>query len=227
MTRWLASLLFGALFLGLSSWAGSALDLSVKIWMPAGLVLWWAAGVFFNDKGEFANDVSEPAPVEATPPAHRAQETRETDMQSLQDAVVELTKQLRSKEALIDNLQTKLTEREFRRSLSRLASVNETLSFTLKLIQEGKLTHADAVEQLRQEIESAVSDLGLEHHSIQVGAAVSGLPAGSFVILRSETASTPKLAGTVKEVVNSGLFAKDEAGRPHFISPSKINVYKL
>jgi hypothetical protein len=86
---------------------------------------------------------------------------------------------------------------------------------------------AAAVEQLRQEIESAVGDLGLEHHSIQVGAAVSTLPAGSFVILRSETAPTPELAGTVKEVVNSGLFAKDESGRPHFISPSKINVYKL
>jgi hypothetical protein len=84
-----------------------------------------------------------------------------------------------------------------------------------------------AVEQLRQEIESAVGDLGLEHHSIQAGAAVSTLPAGSFVILRTETAPTPELAGTVKEVVNSGLFGKDEAGRPHFISPSKINVYKL
>ena len=197
------------------------------MWMPAGLVLWWTAGLYFNDTDEFANDVSEPAAAPESPLPSRSEETLVPDRQSLQDAVVELTKQLKSKEALIDNLQTKLTEREFRRSLSRLASVNETLSFTLKLIQDGKLTHADAVEQLRQEIESAVGDLGLEHHAIQVGATIASLPAGSFVILRSESAPSPELAGTVKEVVSSGLYAKDEDNRPHFISPSKIHAYKL
>ena len=34
-------------------------------------------------------------------------------------------------------------------------------------------------------------------------------------------------AGTVKQVVSTGLYAKDEDGKLHFISPSKINVYKL
>jgi hypothetical protein len=227
MTRWLASLLFGAIFLGLSCWAGSGLALSAYVWLPAGLALWWAAGVYFNDNDEFANDVSEPPSAAFNHPAPRTEETQEPDKQSLQDAVVELTKQLRDKEHLIENLQGKLTEREFRRSLSRLASVNETLSFTLKLTQEGKLTPADAVEQLRQEIEAAVGDLGLEHHSIQVGAAIASLPAGSFIILRSEAAPSPELAGTVKEVVSSGLFAKDEDDRLHFISPSKIHAYKL
>lgn len=227
MVRWLASLLFAAIGLGLSGLLGTELGLSSGVWISLGLVLWWTAGLFFNDTNQFAEDVSEPASTPTGRIDPRPADPTATEDQSLQAAVVELTKQLRSKEALIDNLQVKLTEREFRRSLSRLASVNETLSFTLKLLQDGNLTHAAAVEQLRQEIESAVGDLGLEHHSIQVGAAVSTLPAGSFVILRSETAPTPELAGTVKEVVNSGLFAKDEADRPHFISPSKINVYKL
>lgn len=227
MARWLAYLLFVAIGLGLSVLLGTELGLSSGIWILLGLLLFWTAWLFFNDTNQFAEDVSEPASIPPSRDDPRHADSTATEDQSLQAAVVELTKQLRSKEALIENLQVKLTEREFRRSLSRLASVNETLSFTLKLLQDGNLTHTAAVEQLRQEIESAVGDLGLEHHSIQVGAAVSTLPAGSFVILRSETAPTPELAGTVKEVVNSGLFAKDEAGRPHFISPSKINVYKL
>jgi len=227
MVRWLASLLFGAIGLGLSGLLGTELGLSSGVWISLGLVLWWAAGYFFNDTYQFAEDVSEPATISPRQDDSRPTNPTVPDDQSLRAAVVELTKQLKSKEALIDNLQTKLTEREFRRSLSRLASVNETLSFTLKLIQEGKLTHADAVEQLRQEIESAVGDLGLEHHSIQVGATIASLPAGSFVILRSESAPSPELAGTVKEVVSSGLFAKDEDDRLHFISPSKIHAYKL
>lgn len=227
MIRWIASLLFGAIGLGLSGLLGSELGLSSGVWISLGLVLWWSAGLFFNDTNQFAEDVSEPATISPRPEDPLPADPTAPADQSLQAAVIELTKQLRSKEALIENLQVKLTEREFRRSLSRLASVNETLSFTVKLLHEGNLTHAAAVEQLRQEIESAVGDLGLEHHSIQVGAAISALPAGSFVILRTETAPTPELAGTVKEVVNSGLFAKDEAGRPHFISPSKIHAYKL
>ena len=48
--------------------------------------------------------------------------------------------------------------------LSGCSTINETLSFTLKLLEEDRLTHADAVDQLRQEIEAAVGDLGLEHH---------------------------------------------------------------
>ena len=138
--------------------------------------------------------------------------------QSLHTAVIEVS---------LDKLQAKLTEREFRRSLSRVATIHETLIFTLHLLAQGKLAHADAVEQLRQEIESAISDLGLEHHVIQVGATISTLPLGSFIVLRSETATTPTLAGTVKEVVSSGLCARDEDGKPHFISPSKINAYKI
>lgn len=229
MINWLASLLFASVALGAAFILGSQLEVSMKVWLPAGLILWLTLGLLLTNPGDFADDVSEPAPKETPPPQAEATsaENLPTNAQSLHDAVAELTRQLRAKEVTIDKLQSALTEREFRRSLSRLATINETLSFTLKLLQLGKLTHEAAVEQLRQEIESAVGDLGLEHHSILVGASVASLPPGSFVILRSEPAPDPAAAGTVKEVVSTGLFAKDEAGKPHFISPSKLNVYKL
>jgi len=108
-----------------------------------------------------------------------------------------------------------------------LASISETLNFTLKLRTDGKLTDGQALEQLRMEIESAISDLGLEISSIIPGAAVSELPAGSFVVVKAEENPPTGKAGTVKEVISYGFYAKDENGKPHFISPSKINVYKL
>ncbi len=227
MTRWFASLLFGSLSLGVSCWLGTEIGLAWKVWVPAGLVLWWSAGLFFNDTDSFANDVTEPAEPAARTEQANAVLTSSGDDQSLQSAVVELTKQLRSKEALVENLQKRLTEREFRRSLSRLATIHETLAFTLNLVGQGKLPHSEALEQMRQEIESAISDLGLEHHVIQVGATISTLPLGSFVVLRTETAGEPGLAGTVKEVVSTGLCAQDQDGKLHFISPSKIHAYKL
>lgn len=230
MANWFASLFFAVLALGLACLAGAELGLGAGVWVTAGLTLWLAAGFFFQGPGDFADDVSE-GPEEKGGPEKTSADSSSVDHllheQSLHAAVIELTRQLRSKEVSIDKLQAKLTEREFRRSLSRLATINETLSFTLKLLQEGKLTHTDAVDQLRQEIEAAVGDLGLEHHCIQVGSAVASLPPGSFVILKSENTVEATAAGTVKEVVSTGLYAKDEDGKPHFISPSKINVYKL
>lgn len=230
MAHWLASFFFGGVAFGLAFMVGTGLGLETKYWLAAGFVVWIAFGVMLTGTGRFAEDVSEapeagrespaPAPIELTP-------ANSFDAQDLRAAVVQLTKELRSKEINIERLQVKLTEKEFRRSLSRLASIHETLLFTLNLLSQGKLAHADAVNQLRQEIESAISDLGLEHHVIQVGAQVSTLPLGSFSVLKSEAAPTPCLAGTVKEVVSSGLCARDEDGKPHFISPSKINAYKL
>ena len=230
MANWFASLFFAALALGLACMAGTELGLGVGVWLTAGLILWLSTGLLFSGPGQFADDVTE-VPEKMSVPVNNAAATptddHEVNEQSLHAAVIELTQQLRAKEVSIDKLQAKLTEREFRRSLSRLATINETLSFTLKLLQAGRLTHADAVDQLRQEIEAAVGDLGLEHHCIQVGAAVASLPPGSFVILKSENTVEATAAGTVKEVVSTGLYAKDEDGKPHFISPSKINVYKL
>jgi len=151
----------------------------------------------------------------------------ETESSSLHNAVLELTKQLRIKEKDLDSLHAKITEREFRRSLSRLASINETLDFTIKLVEEGRLSATDAVEQLRAEIASAISDLGLDFHPITPGAAVSSLPQGSFVIVKAFGDAPAGMAGTVKDVISQGLCVSDEKEKLHFISPSKITVYKL
>ena len=181
-------------------------------------------GYLLNTEGTFAEDVSTPEndrPTTDHPPLPP------TDGATPIEAVHQLVKELAQKEERINLLHAKISEKDFRRSLSRLASISETLYFTLKIRAEGKLTDANAVEQLRMEIESAISDLGLEFDSIIAGQAIAELSAGSFVVVRTEEAPAGTKPGTVKEVLNVGLFTRDETGKKHFISPSKINVYKL
>ena len=224
MLNWIISVVCALALAALSQTFGLPTEWS----LIAGFGIWLLLGLAINSGGDFAHDVSEPE-VDKRPTSETTTtaEPAEVSTQALHAAVAELSNQLRQKEKEASHLHNQLTEREFRRSLSRLASISETLHFTLKLRTDGKLTDEQAIEQLRMEIESAISDLGLEISSILPGTAVSELPAGSFVVVKAEENPPAGKAGTVKEVVSYGFYAKDENGKPHFISPSKITVYKL
>ena len=224
MSNWILSLVCALVLTAL----GSMFGLPTEWHLIVGLVLWLLLGLAYNSAPDFAQDVSTPeAEVAIARLGAPAVESAEASAQSLHTAVAELSSQLRQKEKELDQLHNRLSEREFRRSLSRLASISETLHFTMKLRSEGSLSDANAMEQLRMEIESAIGDLGLEISSIVPGTAVTDLPAGSFVVVKAEDNPPAGKAGTVKEVLSLGFYAQDENGKQHFISPSKINVYKL
>ena len=108
----------------------------------------------------------------------------------------------------------------------RLATIQDTASFTLKLVAEGKLNEKDALEQIRMELSSAMGDLGLEEHRIKVGDKINNLPAGSFALVKVDPNPPPGLEGTVKEVLNDGLYAHDGT-KATFLIPSRIHAYKL
>jgi molecular chaperone GrpE (heat shock protein) len=220
MLNWIMSVVCAAVLAAL----GQVFGLPTEWNLIAGFVIWLLLGLAMSSAGDFARDVSEPE-EDSRPVAETTTmaEPAEVSTQALHVAVAELSNQLRQKEKEAAHLHNQLSEREFRRSLSRLASISETLYFTLKLRTDGKLTDEQALEQLRMEIESAISDLGLEISSIIPGE----LPAGSFVVVKAEENPPAGKAGTVKEVISYGFYAKDENGKPHFISPSKITVYKL
>lgn len=224
MLNWITSLISAIILLA----AAVALENStggLSAWFYAvALILWVLLGYFLNTESTFAEDVSEHENDESTP-GHPP--LSPTEGATPTEAIHQLVKELAQKEEQIKNLHAKISEKDFRRSLSRLASISETLQFTLKIRNEGKISDANAIEQLRMEIESAISDLGLEFDAIIPGQAVAELSAGSFVVVRAEEAPAGAKPGTVKEVLNIGLYARDEAGKKHFISPSKLNVYKL
>lgn len=234
MTNWIFSFITGSIIFLLSFFIFREAGVSSNV-VPAllALVVWLCFGFLLNnDKEPYDELVETTSNVEVEVEAENVSCVAPSDLKqetpsSLQDAVLELAKQLRSKEKELDQMHAKVSEREFRRSISRLASINETLCFTLKLLEENRLSPSDAVEQLRAEIASAVSDLGIDVYSITPGVAVSSLPQGSFVIIKALDNAPVGMAGTVKDVISQGLFVSDEKEKLHFISPSKITVYKL
>jgi hypothetical protein len=226
MLNWILSLVSAIVLLTLAYALESNVGTLSAWFYAAALILWLLLGYLLHAESEFADDVTR---AEAGPPPPPTELLRcESEATKTNDeAVHQLVKELTQKEEQIKALQVKLSEREFRRSLSRIASISETLYFTLKIRAEGKITDDNAIEQLRMEIESAIGDLGLEFDAIIPGQTVAELTAGSFVVVRAEEAPSGVKPGTVKEVLNVGLYAKDETGKKHFISPSKLNVYKL
>jgi hypothetical protein len=68
--------------------------------------------------------------------------------------------------------------------------------------------------------------LGLEEHRIKVGDRINALPAGSFALVKVDPNPPVGLEGTVKEVLNDGLYAHDGT-KATFLIPSRIHAYKL
>jgi hypothetical protein len=197
------------------------------------LIIWLLLGAGLSFPGDFAEDIAEPVnyvevkkSTESTPADKIGEEAAKVIPLSLEESVGELARQLSNREREIVKLQERLAAKENKRLLVRLASIQDTASFTFKLVGEGKLTEKDALEQIRMELSSAMGDLGLEEHRIKVGDKINNLPAGSFALVKVDPNPPPGLEGTVKEVLNDGLYAHDGT-KATFLIPSRIHAYKL
>ena len=197
------------------------------------LIIWLLLGAGLSFPGDFAEDVAEPVSyvevkksTEAAPADKGGEEATKVIPLSLEESVGELARQLSHREREIVKLQERLAAKENKRLLVRLASIQDTASFTFKLVGEGKLTEKDALEQIRMELSSAMGDIGLEEHRIKVGDKINALPAGSFALVKVDPNPPVGLEGTVKEVLNDGLYAHDGT-KATFLIPSRIHAYKL
>jgi len=226
MINWIFSLLTAIIAYVLTSNLIQTFNFETKsavVFFIIGIIMWLGLGFVFT-----AENTSEPNQFGSAPETTVNDSTSTpNETPSAETEILKLTKELRRKEVELDNVQARLTEREFRRSLSRLASIFETQNFVLKLLDQNKLSQSDAIEQLRLEINSSISDVGLEFFNITPGTSIATLPPGSFVILNSTGEAPTGMAGTVKDVYNPAIYAKDENDKLHFILPSKINAYKL
>lgn len=197
------------------------------------LIMWLLLGAGLCFPGDFAEDVAEPVcyveikkPAETAPTDKAGEEAAKVIPLSLEESVGELARQLSNREREIVKLQERLAAKENKRLLVRLASIQDTASFTFKLVGEGKLTEKDALEQIRMELSSAMGDIGLEEHRIKIGDRINALPAGSFALVKVDPNPPAGLEGTVKEVLNDGLYAHDGT-KATFLIPSRIHAYKL
>jgi hypothetical protein len=228
---WLGSLLMAALC---TTMAVVLAQGDLQAWhLAVALVLWLLLGAALCFPGDFADDVAEPAVYvelkaakEVTASAQAGEEAAKVIPLSLEESVGELARQLSNREREVVKLQERLAAKENKRLLVRLATIQDTASFTLKLVAEGKLNEKDALEQIRMELSSAMGDLGLEEHRIKVGDKINNLPAGSFALVKVDPNPPPGLEGTVKEVLNDGLYAHDGT-KATFLIPSRIHAYKL
>jgi hypothetical protein len=232
MTNWFFSAVVAICILGLFYLTGTQFSFEFKHYVVLsiiGLISWFGIGCALNQKPDIESIDSETRDEvrKTETPITTSDQVEQNNPQYLHNAVLELTKQLRIKEKEIDLVRAKLSEREFRRSLSRISSINDTLGYILKSVEDKKMSTAEALEHLRLEISSAISDLGIDYYNIIPGTPISSLPYGSFAVINIYNDAPIGLAGTVKEVINSALCVRDEKNELHFISPSKINVYKL
>lgn len=194
------------------------------------LIMWLLLGAGLSFPGDFAEDVSAKATYvevkESSSADKGSEEPAKVIPLSLEESVGELARQLSNREREIVKLQERLAAKENKRLLVRLATIQDTASFTFKLVGEGKLTEKDALEQIRMELSSAMGDIGLEEHRIKVGDKINALPAGSFALVKVDPNPPVGLEGTVKEVLNDGLYAHDGT-KATFLIPSRIHAYKL
>lgn len=232
MTNWFFSAIVAFCILGLFYLTGAQLNFELKHYVVLsiiGVICWFGIGCALNQKQNEEHIVdqhlNEIKKTETT--SNTSDQVDQNNPEFLHKAVLELTKQLRLKEKEIDLVQAKLSEREFRRSLSRISSINDTLGYILKSVADNKMSTSDALEHLRLEISSAISDLGIDYYNIIPGTPISSLPYGSFAIIKIYNDVPNGLAGTVKDVINNALCVRGEKNELHFISPAKINVYKL
>ncbi len=228
-------------------WLGScfiALTCAALAWVTAqgqvegwhivvAMLIWLLLGAALCFPGDFAEDVAEQVTyveikesTQATKKEDGGAESTKVMPLSLEESVGELARQLASREREITRLQERLSAKENKRLLVRLASIQDTASFTFKLVNEGKLTEKAAIKQTRMELSSAMGDIGLEEHRIKVGDKINALPAGSFALVKVDPNPPAGLEGTVKEVLNDGLYAHDGT-KATFLIPSRIHAYKL
>jgi len=228
---WLGSLLIAGLLIATAAAVSQG---NLERWhLGIALLLWLLLGAGLCLPGDFAEDVCATRITAesrgATPDGkgeNDCDEKPRTTPLTLEESVGELARQLAIREREVTKLQDRLAAKENKRILLRLATIQDTASFTLKLVAEGKLTEKDALEQVRIEISSAMGDLGLEEYRINVGDKISALPTGSFALVKVDPNPPAGLEGTVKEVLNDGLYAHDGT-KATFLIPSRINAYKL
>lgn len=227
---WLGSLFMAGLLVTMAVVLGQG---NLQAWHVAvAVILWLIIGAGLCFPGNFAEDVAEDVTyvevkrTKEAPADKGGDEAAKAIPLSLEESVGELARQLSHREREIVKLQERLAAKENKRLLVRLATIQDTASFTLKLVAEGKLNEKDALEQIRMELSSAMGDIGLEEHRIKVGDKINALPAGSFALVKVDPNPPAGLEGTVKEVLNDGLYAHDGT-KATFLIPSRIHAYKL
>ena len=144
----------------------------------------------------------------------------------LSGALSEAMKQISARDSQIDILATNVNRANIQRNLVRLTQILEVALSLKARIASGRSDPKDSFDFLVDDMDSALSDQGVEAMEIAVGARVSDLPAGSFAAISVVDATDDSLRGTVKEVRSRCYFIPEEGKKPRYIAPAKVILYR-
>jgi hypothetical protein len=145
----------------------------------------------------------------------------------LSGALSEAMKQISVRDGQIDILTTNVNRANIQRNLVRLTQILEVARTLKARIISGKSDPKESFEFIVDDMDSALSDQGVEAMEIAVGARVADLPAGSFAAISVVDAPEDSQRGTVKEVRSRCYFIPEEGKKPRFIAPAKVILYRV
>ena len=144
----------------------------------------------------------------------------------LSGALSEAMKQISSRDGQIELLTKNVNQANIQRNLVRLSQSLEVARSLQARVASGKSDPKESFDFLVDDLDSALSDQGVESMEIAAGTKVADLAAGSFAAISVIDAPADALRGTVKEVRSRCYFISEEGKKPRFIAPAKVILYR-
>ena len=135
-------------------------------------------------------------------------------------------KQITSRDGQIDMLTKNVNQSNIQRNLVRLTQSLEVARALQARVASQKSDPKESFDFVVDDLDSALSDQGVESMEIAVGTMVADLAAGSFAAISVVDASEDALRGTVKEVRSRCYFIPEAGKKPRFIAPAKVILYR-
>ena len=169
---------------------------------------------------------SQPAISMTAAPTAEGKSTSPDKSGEISGALSEAMKQISVRDSQIDILATNVNRANIQRNLVRLTQSLE-VAISLKARVDSGLSNAkDSFDFLVDDMNSALTDQGVQSMEIAVGARVADLPAGSFAAISVVDAPQESLRGTVKEVRSRCYFIPEEGKKPRFIAAARVILYR-
>lgn len=150
----------------------------------------------------------------------------EDKLEELSGALSEAMKEISRRDETIDVLTSNVTRANIQRNLARLTQILEVALSLKSRISSGKSDPAASLDFLVDDMNSALTDQGVEFLEIIVGTKVSELPAGSFAAIAVVDGPEEGLKATVKEVRSRCYFIPEEGKKPRYVAPAKVVLYR-
>ncbi len=145
----------------------------------------------------------------------------------LSGALSEAMKQISSRDTQLEILTKNLNLANIQRNLIRLTQSLEVARTLQARVSSGKSDPKESFDFLVDDLDSALSDQGVESQEIAVGTKVADLAAGSFATISVVDTFEETLRGTVKEVRSRCYFITEEGKKPRYIAPAKVILYRV